>query len=341
MAHPHHVAGRAVRIVTGAAFVSLAASVAALAGPNLTITLDTPPSHMRNVYVGRFAEALTERSGGELTVEVFDSGQLYSSRDAGRAVARGDAGMAIVSTAPLSQIEPSLTVLEFPMFSGLPVDRMSAIVDGPLGQRLGAMLSEKMHVVALDGWYLLGAINVYSTNTPLNSLADLAGLQVRHPGGVGMVSYLEELGANPVSMPFTDVPMALQQGTVDAIVSSNASIVSGSLQESGLRHAYLNNALTGFYMPIVAENYWEQLTPEQQQLFRDTWAEFVPGQRADAIRQQDEARATLEAAGMTFVEQPAEEAAAMRERLAGAQQQMIETLGVDPEVLAIAADVLQ
>ena len=249
--------------------------------------------------------------------------------------------MAIVSTAPLSRIEPALTLMEFPMFSGIPSEQMSEIVDGPLGQRLGEMLGEKMDVVALSGWYMLGSINTYSTNAQLNSLDDFAGLQIRHPGGVGAVAYFEELGATPVSMPFTDVPLALQQGTVDAIVSSNASIVSASLHESGLRYAYLNNMLTGYYMPIVSHAYWDQLSEEQQDLFRATWAEFVTGQRVDAQRQQDEARATLEAAGMVFVEQPAEEAAAMRERLAGAQERMITELGIDDEVMALARAALQ
>lgn len=317
---------------------SLIAPLPALAGPNLTITLDTPPTHVRNLYVARFAEALTERSGGELTVEIFDSGQLYSSRDSGRAVARGDVGMAIESTAPLSRVEQNLVVLEFPMFSGQPYDVMYDVVDGPLGQRLGELVSETMGVVALPGWYVLGEINTYSTTTPLTSLASLAGLQVRHPGGVGAVAYLAETGANPVSMPFTDVPLALQQGAVDAIVSSNASIVSASLQDSGLRHAYLNRMLIGFYMPIVSTAYWGQLTAEQQQLFRETWAEFVTEQRAAAEAQQAEARVTLEAAGMTFVDQPAEEAAALRERLLPAQERLIAELGISEEILTLARE---
>ena len=249
--------------------------------------------------------------------------------------------MAIESTAPLSRIEPNLTIFEFPMFAGLDVAEMNAVVDGPLGQRLGEMLSEKMGVVALSGWYILGEINTYSTTTPLNSLEDLRGLQVRHPGGVGAVAYLEELGANPVSMPFTDVPLALQQGAVDAIVSSNASIISASLQESGLGYAYINRMVIGYYMPIVSHAYWDQLSADQQQLFRETWAEFVPQQRAAAAQQQAEARTTLEAGGMVFVDQPAEEAAALRERVQPAQEAMIADLGIDPAVLELARDALQ
>jgi len=315
---------------------ALIAPAPAFAGPNLTITLDTPASHVRNLYVARFAEALTQRSGGELTVEIFDSGQLYSSRDSARAVARGDVGMAIESTAPLSRVEQNLVVFEFPMFSGQTPEVMHTVVDGPLGQRLAEMLGERMGVVALTGWYMLGEINTYSTVAPLTSLDSLRGLQVRHPGGVGAVAYLEATGANPVSMPFTDVPLALQQGTVDAVVSSNVSIVSASLQDSGLRHAYLNRMLVAYYMPIVSRAYWDQLSPEQQQLFRDTWAEFVGPQRAAAQEQQAAARITLEAAGMTFVDQPAEEAAMQRERLQPAQERLIAELGILPEILDLA-----
>ncbi|MCB1362339.1 MAG: TRAP transporter substrate-binding protein DctP [Rhodobacter sp.] len=319
----------------------IATAAPALAGPNLTITLDTPPTHVRNVYVRHFADALTERSHGDLTVEVFDSGQLYSSRDAGRAVARGDAGMAIVSAAQLARIESNLNLFSLPMFMGTNAAQMDQIVDGPVGQRLAQMVADKMHVVALTGWYILGEINTYSTNRPLNSLADFQGLQIRTPGGAGTLAYIEEAGATPVTLPFTDVPLALQQGAIDAMMSSNASIVSASLQETGLRYAYLNRVAIGYYVPIISQAYWDQLTAEQQQMVRDTWAEFVPQQRVAAAEEQNAARQTLEAGGMVFVDQPAEEAAAMRERLQPAQEQLIQQLEISPEVLDLAHAALQ
>lgn len=45
----------------------------ARAEQTLTITLDTPPGHVRNAYIAQFAEALTERWDGALTVDVFDA----------------------------------------------------------------------------------------------------------------------------------------------------------------------------------------------------------------------------------------------------------------------------
>ena len=87
----------------GLAALAVAASMgAALAQDKLTITLDTPPSHVRNIWVQKFADALEERSGGAMKSQIFSSGQLYSSRDAPKAVSRGDAGMAIVPTPTLA-----------------------------------------------------------------------------------------------------------------------------------------------------------------------------------------------------------------------------------------------
>lgn len=317
-------------IATALPFLGLAGD--ALAAQKLVITLDTPATHVRNVWVGKFAKALTERSNGALVVEIFDSGQLYSSRDESKAVARGDVGMAIISTGALSSVESSLSALDLPVFGGRRQDEMNAIVDGPLGKALAGKVEKKLKVVVPGGWYVLGEINSYSTKKPLKSYEDFKGMQVRTPGGAAYVARFQEWGATPLSMPFTDVPLALQQGTVDAIASSNASIVSAKLQETGLAHAFLNRVSIGYYMPIVSQSYWNSLAPAQQTLFAETWGEFVVGQRAAAAEQQQTARATLEAGGMTFVEPSEVETAANRERMMGLQDRLIPELGIPTDI---------
>tara|TARA_R110002110_G_scaffold177973_2_gene382719 strand:+ start:461 stop:1414 length:954 start_codon:yes stop_codon:yes gene_type:complete len=308
----------------------------AFAAEKLSITLDTPPGHVRNVWIGKFADALEARSEGEIEVEVFDSGQLYSSRDAGKAVARGDAGMAIVSTASLSRIESNLNVLDLPMFAGMSPEEKNEVVDGPLGQDLANRTAEKMGVVVPGGWYILGALDTYSTDKVIASFADLEGMQVRIPGAPSWIAMYKTLGATPVSMPFTDVPLALQQGTVDAIVSSDLSVISAKLHESGLKHGFVNKLGVGYYMPIVSSDFWESLTAEQQAMFKETWNEYVNGQRAAAAQEQSEARATLEAAGMDFHKPSDEEFEEVRKTFMELQPDLVSDLDISDEVLALA-----
>lgn len=320
---------------------TLGAVLPAVAQDKLSITLDTPPNHVRNVWVQKFADALEDRSGGAMKSEIYSSGQLYSSRDAPKAVSRGDAGMAIVPTPTLAAIQPNLSVTDLPMFNGLTQDQMDVIVDGPLGQKLAELTAEKIRVIVPGGWFVLGEDHTYSTDSDIRTFADLKGLQIRIPGAAGWIARYKAMGANPVNMPFTDVPLALQQGAVDAIVSTNASIVSAKLNESGLKHAFLNRIGIGYYMPIVSQEYWSSLSEDQQKLFRDTWNEFVAGQRAAAKDDQQKARETLEAGGMIFVEPTPEDMERVTADTLAIQDDLIRNLDISPEIVALAKEVLE
>lgn len=323
-------------LVTTVVCAAIGIAMPVAAQDKLSITLDTPPGHVRNVWIGKFADALVERSDGELAVEIFDSGQLYSSRDAGKAVARGDAGMAIVATPALARIEANLNVLDLPMFNGMSAETKNGIIDGELGQLLSKMTAKKMGVVVPGGWYILGGLNTYATKTAVKSFSDLKGLQVRIPGAASWIAAYKVLGATPVSMPFSDVPLALQQGTVDAIVTSNVSILSAKLHESGLQYGFSNKIGIGYYMPIVSQTYWASLSIDQQNLFRTTWNEFVPAQRVAAVSQQGEAQAQLEAAGMVFFAPSSEDLAQANTQIRTLQDSLIADLNLSENVVSIA-----
>lgn len=328
-------------LVTTILCATIGIAMPVAAQDKLSITLDTPPGHVRNIWIGKFADALTERSDGALAVEIFDSGQLYSSRDAGKAVARGDAGMAIVATPALARIETNLNVLDLPMFNGMTPETKNGIVDGDLGQLLSKMTAEKMGVVVPGGWYILGGLNTYSTKTAIKSFADLEGLQVRIPGAASWIAAYKALGATPVSMPFSDVPLALQQGTVDAIVTSNVSILSGKLHESGLKFGFSNKIGIGYYMPIVSQTYWDSLSEDQQILFKTTWNDFVPAQRAAAISQQGEAQKRLEAAGMVFFEPSPEDLAQANAQIQALQDSLVDDLNLSENVVSMATKAVE
>lgn len=249
--------------------------------------------------------------------------------------------MAFLPTPTLAAIQSDLNVTDLPMFNGLSQEQMDRVVDGPLGQTLSEMTAEKIRVIVPGGWFVLGEDHTYSTTREINSFADLKGLQIRIPGAAGWIARYKQMGANPVNMPFTDVPLALQQGAVDAIVSTNSSIVSAKLHESGLKHAFLNRIGIGYYMPIVSREYWSSLSDDQQKLFRDTWNEFVAGQRAAALADQREARKTLEAAGMVFVEPTPEDMAQATAATAAIQDDLIGNLDISPEIVAMAREALQ
>ena len=122
------------------------ASTTAQAQDKLIISTANPPQHMATRTMQMFADALVDRSGGALEVEIFDSSQLYNARDVGKAVARGDVGFANVPTPYLGRTVGSINVLDLPMLKGMTQMERSEMLDGPLGEQLGSMLEEKMGV---------------------------------------------------------------------------------------------------------------------------------------------------------------------------------------------------
>ena len=331
------------RILTSVAFGTLLSlgTTHSFAQEKLTISLETGPLHLQTRTIGHFASELEKRSGGALEVEVFDSAQLYNSRDVGKAVARGDVAMSVLTTPSLSRIEPNLNIFDLPLLNGLSTERRNEIVDGPLGQRLSELVGERMGVVVPGNWFLLGSVLYWSTGKPLTNFDEFAGLQVRIPGGAANAARLEVLGATAVVMPFADTPLALQQGVVDATMGSKETIVAQKLVDTGIRYGFWDQGIVGYLMPIVSQKYWNSLNEEQRTLFRDVWNEAVEMERKGVQEGDAEHQKTLEAQGVSFAEASDEEVAAVQGKLMAIQPALVEKLGIAPEIMALAEAELQ
>lgn len=323
----------------GSAAMFLAGSAApTIAADELVISSATPPQHIQTTTMTSFATALEERSGGALKAKVFDSSQLYNARDVGKAVARGDVGMAIVPSPYLSRVEPNINVLDLPVLKGMTAEERATMLDGPLGDKLDEMLEAKMGVVVPGNWPLLGRVYYWSTSKPLTNFEEFVGLQVRIPGGAGPAALVEGMGGVPVVMPGSDMPLALQQGTVDATMAAIESVVQQKLTDVGVKYGFWDQGVVGFLIPIVSQAYWDSLTDDEKSLFTEVWNDIVADQRLANMEVDAEMRATLADWGVTISDADDTSAAAMREKMMPQQQVVIDNYELDPELVDLAAE---
>ena len=310
----------------------------AQAADELVISSATPPQHIQTLTMTAFAEALIERSGGALTAKVFDSSQLYNARDVGKAVARGDVGMATVPSPYLSRVEANINVLDLPILKGLTADQRAAMLDGEVGDILNEMLSAKMGVVVPGNWPVLGRVYYWSTSKPLTNFEEFVGLQIRIPGGAGPAAVVEGMGGIPVVMPGSDMPLALQQGTVDGTMASIESVVQQKLTDVGIRYGFWDQGIVGFLIPVVSQNYWDSLTADEQALFTEVWNDVVAEQR-DANKAVDaEMRATLADWGVTISDADIGAARAIRDQMMTQQQAVIDKYSLDARLIELATE---
>jgi C4-dicarboxylate-binding protein DctP len=269
-------------------------------------SLDTAPSHIRNVSVTDFLAKVQSAAKGQIVSEVFDSGQLFSDLAVAKALMQGQVEMAAPGAWTLTGTVPDGDFVQLPVFYGRSAGVTHKAADGRPGAFVMQQLESRLGVKAIGTWIDLGFQNFYTTKKPLNSADDLRGLKIRSPGGTGVAWRIARFGAAASTMAWPDVPQALSRGAFDGFVSTNESCASAKLWEAEVRYSYQDRQYLGQYIPLVNRAFWDRLGPEMQKIVTDTWAANVASYRSNASEAQARARDILEDHGIAFTD-PSEE----------------------------------
>ena len=133
--------------------------------------------------------------------------------------------------------------------------------------------------------------------------------------------------------PWPDVPLALAQGTFDALSTRNESTESAKLYDSGVKYVFEDHQFLGLYIPMVSGVFWNKLTPAQQKLLVDVWAQNIPTYRKNMEDAQQAARKTLMDHGLVFVVPTPAQIAAMRQKMMAEQDTIARELKLTPELV--------
>ncbi|WP_296715856.1 TRAP transporter substrate-binding protein DctP [Tistrella sp.] len=304
------------------------------------ISLDTSPTHVRTVWVQEFAERLKDQSGGTLNATVYHSGQLFKDVNVAKALRQGSVEMAVPGTWVLGGFERRFDTATLPMLYGRGPDDYHAISDGEPGRLISEGLEEKLDVKVLGKWFDLGASHTYFASRKVETYADMKGAKVRFPGGAGLSARLEYLGATPVLVPWPDVPLAMSRGNFDGLITTNESVKSAKLWESGLKYVFEDYQTFGQYIPMVAGGFWKTLTPDQQQLMTRLWDDVATEERAAALAAQEEAGEEAKRQGVVFITPTPEERADIRRQMMQAQDEIAKSIGIPADFVTLVRDTL-
>lgn len=323
---------------------ALMAGVATTAfATELRLSVETPPGHVRNLAAEKWAEVIAEKSGGELTVEVFPAAQLYKSADAIRALASGALDMSIQASPTLSQFEPNLSVITLPIFFGASRDDVRAILDGDLGQELWGMVEAKGIVVPEGGHFEFAPNNsAYTADVEVKTYADLAGVKLATPPSPVVVAIMKEMGAAPQATPRSEIVLQLTQGTIDGLGSvTDLTISGGKLWEAGINRAFADNAGWGVYIPLVSKATLAKLSDSERQIVQESWSEVVGWARDYSAKELAEARSVNEEHGVVYSDPSDEDIAAMRQKMVDAQDAIIKDGGMNADFVARVGEALK
>jgi len=301
-------------------------------------SLDTAPSHPRNVAVVDYVAKLAKESKGELVGEVFHSGQLFADLNVSKALLQGQVDMAAPGAWVLTGLVPDCDMVQLPYFYGVPTDITHKATDGKPGQKINQELEAKLKTQVLGPWIDLGYQNWYSTKTPLDKFSALKGLKIRSPGGAAISWRIKFAGGIANTTAWPNVPLALSQGTFDAFVSTDESCNSAKLWEAGVKYSYADHQFMGQYIPMMSKAFTAKLAPAQLKMMTDLWAANIADYRKNAAASQANARGVLEKNGIKFHDPSADESAAVRKGMMADLATLIKDAKLSSEIVSLVKD---
>lgn len=327
------------RTLLGGVAVSAMAAPALLRAQEplkMRLSLDTSAAHTRTMQMKEFATELEKVASGKIKVELFHSAQLFRDRDVGKALRQGGAEMGVPGPWNLTGIEANLDVTQSPAFYGRSAAEVYKVIDGDVGRALNGMLEKKLGVHIVGKWLDLGASHTFSTAKPLNAPDDLKGLKIRTSGGAGQMVRVRFFEGVPNFTAWPDVPLALSQGTFDALFTTNESVKSAKLWDSGVKYGLQDQQFFAQYIPMVSEAFWKKLGPDLQKVVTELWASKIGGWRTAMATSQAEAVDIMTKAGIKIVVPDASVLEATRKKLMVTQDAVTKELKLDPALVAQA-----
>lgn len=244
-----------------------AADTADLGEPvKLTVTLTAVSTDTHAQAMQKFKETVEDLSGGNMTVEVYTDATLFSQEEEVAAVVGGDADITLTSASWLTTGSPWVSMFTAGyMFKSY--DHMTSVLNGEIGDEVFQRVADDQGLLPLGAWYLGSRQISLSDDKPVNTPADLKGINLRMPNSDAWLFLGKALGANPTPVSFSELYLSLQTGVVDGQDNPLPTVESAKFYEVQ-KSITITNHLVDSVWPAINVEKWNSLTDAQKEIVK-------------------------------------------------------------------------
>lgn len=243
-----------------------------------------------------FAKLVSDKSGGELKIQVFPNSSLGDNTAMMEQLQFGSLDMMAPSVAALSGFTPSTAIFDLPyLFKNEAA--AEEVLDGPLGDTVGKALEPQ-------GFYLLGWMTQswrhLTCNKEVTKPADVAGIKIRTMDSKYHMAHFNTLGASAIPMAMSELYTALQQGTIDAQENPYTNIVNSRFYEVQ-KYVVETGHIYDACPLIISTITWKRLDDNQKKIIKEAAAEAVNWERAEVKKDDAVFREQVKKSGTTVI----------------------------------------
>lgn len=266
--------------------------------PNITLKLgfSTNEEDPRAIAAKQFKKEIEEKTDNALTVEIYPSGQLGGDASLIEAMAldSGTVDIIITDASNFATYEPKMGISALPFQFETFEDAWDFMDSEVQAEAEATLIDHNMRVLA----HYDNGFRSVTSNSPVNSSDDMTGMLIRTPENPVIMATMKALGANPQPLAFSELYMALQQGTYDAQENPVPVIYNNNLYEVQSHLAITNHIYSGMCFTF-AENTWNKLSAEQQEIVKAAAIASQETNRKLNKQMTEDFLSELEAEGMT------------------------------------------
>ncbi len=254
-------------------------------------------THHYQITSEEFAKIVSERTKGQIKINIFPADQLGGGADQVEAVKVGTQDLAIAPDAYLANHEPLFDALGMP-YQFTSFEQVQNFPKSDAAKFLEEKIKDKGIVIL--GWCANG-FRLMTSNKPIAKPEDIKGMKLRIGAAQLISDLLATLDATPTTVSMSEVYSALQTGTVDGQENPTTNILAHKLYEvqdhlSLTRHQYVNQPL------VMNREKFDSLSPEFQDILLDAAAE-VCAKDVEMVRDAEASEIEeLKGHGMTVTE---------------------------------------
>ena len=291
-------------ILTAAMIAAVAvtsASAGEVEGKEKVLKLSTHLSaeHGAIQYAQKFADLLAEKSGGNLTVDIYTDSQLGGQTENCEALVAGSVDMTVIDTGTLGNYDPRYGIFDMPyVFSSK--EHAKEVVGSEIGQNLNEMVTETTGIRPLTIQPILFR-NTLLKGIEVRTPDDLKGVKVRVPDNPSIEACFSALGATPVAMPSGEVYTAVQTGVTDGLEGNSEFIVQSKYYEVADTYSKTEHIFTCTCL-CISNAVYQSLTESQQACINEAAAEAMDFFYEVYETIEANSDQAMKDAGVTFIE---------------------------------------
>lgn len=225
-----------------------------------------PPVHPQHHAALAFAKYVTEKTNGEIEVQVFPLGQLGGERSMTEQVQGGTLQITSATAGVLANFVPEIGIIELPFVYPNRSVAYNVLDDKEVRERFAKFCDAKGFVFI--GYTENEFRDMTNSKRPIKSPEDLKGLKIRVVESPMMIDTFKALGANPTPLPFPEIYNALQQKVIDGQDNPIYTSILMKFTEVN-KFATITNHILTECPTVVNKAFWNSLTPSQQNIFRE------------------------------------------------------------------------